>query len=101
MSQNIIRDSAARCRILQIVAGIGCAGVAQLAEHNVANVVVVGSNPITRSCIFPSGQPRVTVLFLRGVRGVRFAAGEAQGERRPTSFSSLPVFSINKIAIAV
>ena len=25
------------------------AGVAQLAEHNVANVVVVGSNPITRS----------------------------------------------------
>ena len=28
------------------------AGVAQLAEHNVANVVVVGSNPITRSGIF-------------------------------------------------
>ena len=28
------------------------AGVAQLAEHNVANVVVVGSNPITRSCRF-------------------------------------------------
>ena len=28
----------------------GCfAGVAQLVEHNVANVVVVGSNPITRS----------------------------------------------------
>ena len=26
------------------------AGVAQLVEHNVANVVVVGSNPITRSC---------------------------------------------------
>ena len=25
------------------------AGVAQLAEHNVANVVVVGSNPISRS----------------------------------------------------
>lgn len=25
------------------------AGVAQLVEHNVANVVVVGSNPITRS----------------------------------------------------
>ena len=25
------------------------AGVAQLAEHNVANVVVVGSTPITRS----------------------------------------------------
>ena len=24
------------------------AGVAQLVEHNVANVVVVGSNPITR-----------------------------------------------------
>jgi trigger factor len=35
------------------------AGVAQLAEHNVANVVVVGSNPITRSFVilpfsFPS-----------------------------------------------
>jgi hypothetical protein len=30
--------------------GIFCiAGVAQLVEHNVANVVVVGSNPITRS----------------------------------------------------
>jgi hypothetical protein len=28
------------------------AGVAQLAEHNVANVVVVGSNPITRSFSF-------------------------------------------------
>ena len=27
------------------------AGVAQLAEHNVANVVVVGSNPITRSFV--------------------------------------------------
>ena len=27
------------------------AGVAQLAEHNVANVVVVGSNPITRSLL--------------------------------------------------
>ncbi len=29
------------------------AGVAQLAEHNVANVVVVGSNPITRSFSLP------------------------------------------------
>jgi hypothetical protein len=27
------------------------AGVAQLVEHNVANVVVVGSNPITRSSL--------------------------------------------------
>ena len=27
------------------------AGVAQLAEHDVANVVVVGSNPITRSLV--------------------------------------------------
>ena len=32
--------------------GIPDAGVAQLAEHNVANVVVVGSNPITRSFVF-------------------------------------------------
>ena len=30
---------------------IGFAGVAQLVEHNVANVVVVGSNPITRSSL--------------------------------------------------
>ena len=29
--------------------GLSFAGVAQLVEHNVANVVVVGSNPITRS----------------------------------------------------
>ncbi len=28
------------------------AGVAQLVEHDVANVVVVGSNPITRSFLF-------------------------------------------------
>jgi hypothetical protein len=28
-----------------------CAGVAQLVEHNVANVVVVGSNPIARSLL--------------------------------------------------
>ena len=46
MSQNIIRYSAAR---RQLRGRIGIAGVAQLAEHNVANVVVVGSNPITRS----------------------------------------------------
>jgi hypothetical protein len=31
--------------------GCGVAGVAQLVEHNVANVVVVGSNPITRSSL--------------------------------------------------
>ena len=31
------------------------AGVAQLAEHNVANVVVVGSNPITRSFLLWQG----------------------------------------------
>ena len=34
------------------------AGVAQLAEHNVANVVVVGSNPITRSFCYGKGIPR-------------------------------------------
>ena len=28
------------------------AGVAQLVEHHVANVIVVGSNPITRSIFF-------------------------------------------------
>ena len=31
------------------VAAVVRAGVAQLVEHDVANVVVVGSNPITRS----------------------------------------------------
>lgn len=35
------------------------AGVAQLAEHDVANVVVVGSNPITRSCEGNSRTPKV------------------------------------------
>lgn len=29
------------------------AGVAQLVEHNVANVVVEGSNPFTRSFLLP------------------------------------------------
>ncbi len=29
--------------------GVEIAGVAQLVEHDVANVVVVGSSPITRS----------------------------------------------------
>ena len=37
------------------------AGVAQLAEHNVANVVVVGSNPITRSAIATKRCPRGSV----------------------------------------
>ncbi len=35
----------------QQVRGTKNAGVAQLVEHNVANVVVVGSNPITRSSL--------------------------------------------------
>ena len=34
------------------------AGVAQLVEHHVANVIVVGSSPITRS-IFPGSIPHV------------------------------------------
>jgi hypothetical protein len=37
------------------------AGVAQLAEHNVANVVVVGSNPITRSSY--CGAPQAGLIF--------------------------------------
>ena len=37
------------------------AGVAQLVEHDVANVVVVGSNPITRSDLFcPSNRTAYT-----------------------------------------
>ena len=36
------------CDLAQVDGAVD-AGVAQLAEHNVANVVVVGSNPITRS----------------------------------------------------
>ena len=34
------------------------AAVAQLAEHHVANVIVVGSNPISRSCSVPRGTPQ-------------------------------------------
>ena len=45
--QNIIRYSATRVGNAPLDEAL--AGVAQLAEHNVANVVVVGSNPITRS----------------------------------------------------
>ncbi len=33
------------------------AGVAQLVEHDVANVVVVGSNPITRSIFIDGMRP--------------------------------------------
>ena len=33
------------------------AAVAQLAEHHVANVIVVGSNPISRSFLFPPSTP--------------------------------------------
>ena len=35
------------------------AGVAQLVEHHVANVVVVGSNPITRF-LFPPFSARIS-----------------------------------------
>jgi hypothetical protein len=38
------------CPLVAPRLGTEDAGVAQLVEHNVANVVVVGSNPITRSC---------------------------------------------------
>jgi hypothetical protein len=37
------------CILLYGKAPVQVAGVAQLVEHNVANVVVVGSNPIARS----------------------------------------------------
>ena len=41
------------------------AGVAQLVEHNVANVVVVSSNLITRSFLPAEQQPKMTsVVFL-------------------------------------
>ena len=47
-----------------IIRLVWVAGVAQLVEHNVANVVVVGSNPITRSflalCIFTSRRTQVS-----------------------------------------
>ena len=48
MSKNTICNSAGRWH-LPSCHHVLRAGVAQLAEHNVANVVVVGSNPITRS----------------------------------------------------
>ena len=36
--------------IICLRSGTDHAAVAQLAEHHVANVIVVGSNPISRSC---------------------------------------------------
>ena len=39
------------------------AGVAQLAEHDVANVVVVGSNPITRSFLFSESRRETFARF--------------------------------------
>ena len=47
----IIRESLIFAYFHRVEGGMlrGYAGVAQLVEHNVANVVVVGSNPITRS----------------------------------------------------
>ena len=64
------------------------AGVAQLVEHHVANVVVVGSNPITRfhvsrsaGGVFSSGS--MTLAAFCHVRRLpaRWAAGELSGER--------------------
>ena len=49
-----------RFRVLRVAAG-----VAQLAEHNVANVVVVGSNPITRSWRFAERRPHFTYEGIR------------------------------------
>ena len=48
LSLPVVFSSDERCGELNKVYELQ-AGVAQLAEHNVANVVVVGSNPITRS----------------------------------------------------
>ena len=49
LKYQIIKSSVLWRRLQQDCAKL--AGVAQLAEHNVANVVVVGSNPITRSLL--------------------------------------------------
>ena len=45
------------------------AGVAQLVEHDVANVVVVGSNPIARSIIL-------------GLRGIEWVSLGSEGPRK-------------------
>ena len=64
------------------------AGVAQLAEHNVANVVVVGSNPITRSgkaLRTPVGRTPTLEFLNRARANWRQAGGEAEmaGNRGP------------------
>ncbi len=53
------------------------AAVAQLVEHNVANVVVVGSNPISRSCDNPA-KPSVSRGF--------FVSGDASAVLRLVLF---------------
>jgi hypothetical protein len=49
------------------------AGVAQLVEHDVANVVVVGSNPITRS-FWPSAVSHQPSVLGHNVKGYNFLA---------------------------
>jgi hypothetical protein len=56
------------------------AGVAQLVEHHVANVVVVGSNPITRS-IFVFGIPQLELVGQYGVTVTRRTRGEFDQKR--------------------
>ncbi len=62
-----------------------CAGVAQLVEHHVANVVVVGSNPITRSWLLLGGQAPETAVPCWSV-GTQFGAGPFFCRRSPVQF---------------
>ena len=60
-NSEIVRVEAARPGVVTCVPhGGNAAGVAQLVEHDVANVVVVGSNPITRSWHFGAGQAKLS-----------------------------------------
>ena len=85
------------CAILAIF-GQGLAGVAQLAEHNVANVVVVGSNPITRS------QSKLGIMktapWIRGAycfAVMTHHGGGVQTRNTPSRFEFLVQFSSHKV----
>ena len=64
------------------------AGVAQLAEHNVANVVVVGSNPITRSSYCGAPQARIDFLSILQCGGRTLNPGVVEFTELNSQFSN-------------
>ena len=75
------------------------AGVAQLVEHDVANVVVVGSNPITRSSVAVSYQVSADGLAREGSPGEGFLKRADSWSLIASRFSFLlPVFLIARLS---